>query len=119
METGITIVLIIVVFIIIYKNLQYDEKKYKENYQKNFKIEALMRRLPLQFNQTVVFFDGLLLENNKNQLIQIISLDYNRKVLLINRNNSKKKIKIKLNKLTIQNIENIREWVLHGLYDIK
>lgn len=119
METIITIIIIIVVFIIIYKYLQYEQSQERDEYQKSFKINSIMKRLSLTTKTKAVFQEGLLLDNDENQIIQIVEIYNNKKVLLINRNNPKHRIKINLNKLTLHNLDNIREWILHDMYTIK
>lgn len=119
MQTLISIVVIIIVITSIIKYNKYEQTTERTNHLKSFKINSIMRRLKLLQNQKAVLNDGLLLTNNKNQLIQIAEINYNYSVLLINRANKNKKVTAKLKNLNLENLDNIREWVLHDLYTIQ
>lgn len=119
MQTLISIGIIIIVVISIIKYNKYEQTTERVNHLKSFKINSIMRRLKLLQNQKAILNDGLLLINNKQQLIQIAEINHNYSVLLINRATKNKKVTVKLRNLNLENLDNIREWVLHGLYTIQ
>ena len=117
-EGIITIIIVIIIIVLLYRYSNKELKNEKLMELKEFRIRSIMYRLILKDNQYAELFDGLVLINEK-QPIQIKAIYNNQTVLLVNRLDPNKQIKIKLNKLSLENLDNTRNWVLNNLYLIK
>ena len=117
-EGIITIIIVIIIIVLLYRYSNKELKNEKLMELKEFRVRSIMYRLILKDNQYAELFDGLVLINEK-QPIQIKAIYNNQTVLLVNRLDPNKQIKIKLNKLSLENLDNTRNWVLNNLYLIK
>ena len=90
----------------LYFYTKYEIQKGNEFNNKENVISSIMIKLNLLSKQHIIFLDGLLLINEK-QIIQIYSLSSNKVVTLINRQNNKHLL-IHLNRLSIQDLNNIK-----------
>lgn len=117
MTTTIIIIFLVVGVILLISYSNKETQKDKEFDLKDFKIRSIMTRLNLKNNQYAILNDGLLLTNEK-QIIQIKIIYDNSTVLLVNRQDPKKQKRIKLHKFDLENLDNIRMWILNNLYSI-